>query len=372
MTGSDPAILPFDLYAAAEFFLETGRTLAEVLERLQVTEADWRKLAPVYFDQLHSSDYLWRFDSLYPGVSGSALLSALAGPRQQPPAADVAMWKWTRGIRAAILENPHVGCFSDVAWIATFLMFDPVATLRYYSTDGRSVFQCGEAIADKAGVPLQVDAAAFRHVGGRYYTDGVHVFGQGELGGTRVRRYFWIVERADPASFTALNLYYARDNERAWYITGKEIRTRSSRSFEIVPWLRLNYRDESRDLSSHDSRFARDGEHVYFYGARLKAAKPATFRDLGHDYATDGTTVWFLGTKKPVAGADASSFIVPGPGEPYVRGSSGAAAVTDRFRCYDRGVAVDPVDHFELWRPFFEFRTDLTGWWWHDQHLLRS
>lgn len=217
--------------------------------RLQVTEADWRKLAPVYFDQLHSSDYLWRFDSLYPGVSGSALLSALAGPRQQPPAADVAMWKWTRGIRAAILENPHVGCFSDVAWIATFLMFDPVATLRYYSTDGRSVFQCGEAIADKAGVPLQVDAAAFRHVGGRYYTDGVHVFGQGELGGTRVRRYFWIVERADPASFTALNLYYARDNERAWYITGKEIRTRSSRSFEIVPWLRLNYRDESRDLS---------------------------------------------------------------------------------------------------------------------------
>lgn len=44
------------------------------------------------------------------------------------------------------------------------------------------------------------------------------------------------------------------------------------------------------------------------------------FRDLGHGYATDGTTVWFLDEKKVIEGADAATFTVPGPGEPHVPG----------------------------------------------------
>ena len=361
-------LLPYDVYAAAEFFLQTGRSEQQVVARLGMSALDWRKLAAAYFDQLHNSDYLWKIEQLHPEVSRDALITGLAGPRWQPPADGTSVATWTRSVRSAVHTAPHIGPFADVPWTATFIMFDPVAWLRYYSHDGAHVYYCGQRVADKAGVPIEVDCATFHHLGGRWYSDGSRIFGQGELGGTR--HYFRTLEGADPATFTVLNLRYAKDSRRAWYITGKEIRTKSAHTFEVLPWMRLNYRDVKREFFTDTSRLARDAEAVYFYGTRLKGAKPATFRDLGHEYATDGTTVWFLGTKKVVAGADAASFIVPGPGEPYVQGGSGSAAVSDRFRCYDVGKPADPRDNVERWRPFFEFRSDLIGWWWHEHARL--
>ena len=43
----------------------------------------------------------------------------------------------------------------------------------------------------------------------------------------RRKTYWYEVEGADIATFEALNLRYARDRERAYYITGKTIRTKS-------------------------------------------------------------------------------------------------------------------------------------------------
>lgn len=360
-------LLPYDVFAAAEFFLQTGRSEAEVLARLGLSPDQWRTLARAYFDQLHDSDYVGRLKAAYPDIPQAELVAGLAGPRWQPPAEAAPLYRWARAVRAAVLAAPHIGPFADAPWSATFVLSDPVGWLRYFSHDGETLFHCGTRVADRAGVPVKLDVRAFRHLGGRWYTDGMRILGEGQLGGVRPRSYFWTLDNADLATFRALNLRYARDDARAWYITGKEIRTKSPLRFEAVPWVRLNYRDLTCDLSSDESHFARDAEHVYFYGARLKGARPASFRDLGHNYATDGATVWFLERKKAIDGADAASFIVPGPGEPYVQARRGGAAVTDRFRSYGNGEPVDPAQAFEPWRPFFEFRSDLADWWWH-QH----
>jgi hypothetical protein len=61
-----------------------------------------------------------------------------------------------------------------------------------------------------------------------------------------------------------------------------------------------------------------------------------------------------------IEGADAASFTVPGPGEPYAQ-----HGVTDRYRAYARAQACDPDESIETWRPFFEARPDLRDWWWH-------
>ncbi|MCH5770595.1 DKNYY domain-containing protein, partial [Salmonella enterica] len=80
--------------------------------------------------------------------------------------------------------------------------------------------------ADKQGNPLDVDAESFQAFGGRWLHDRHRVYGEGEYGAQR-RTYWYEVEDADIATFEALNLRYARDRERAYYITGKTIRTKS-------------------------------------------------------------------------------------------------------------------------------------------------
>jgi hypothetical protein len=97
----------------------------------------------------------------------------------------------------------------------------------------------------------------------------------------------------------------------------------------------------------------------------LKDARPENFRDLDHGYATDGTTVWLLDEKKVIEGADAATFTVPGPGEPHVHGRVRGHGATDRYRAYAGAEPCDPHEWIEQWRPFFEARPDLGGWWWH-------
>ncbi|MGV8294236.1 hypothetical protein ACV36C_35855, partial [Pseudomonas aeruginosa] len=119
-------------------------------------------------------------------------------------------------------------------------------------------------LADKQGNPLDVDAESFQAFGGRWLHDRHRVYGEGEYGAQR-RTYWYEVEDADIATFEALNLRYARDRERAYYITGKTIRTKSPEAFEIVPQVNLNYRDNSCDFRRDGSILARDREFVYFY-----------------------------------------------------------------------------------------------------------
>ncbi|ALM86195.1 DKNYY domain-containing protein [Bordetella sp. N] len=360
-TESRP-VIPYDVYAAARFFLGTGRSQEEVLARIDMTPAQWAALTKAY-EWLGSSVPIYR--DYFDGASDEAIMAMLLGPRWAiPEGQELTLDGLTYHVERAAWKKPHIGPYADAPWEAHFIAAHPDMTRCYYSHDGERVYFLGQALADRDGKPLDMDPASFQWLGGRWVADTRHVYGQGQLGAARPQYYWYVVDGADRASFEALNLRYARDAHHAYYITGKTIRSKQTSSFEIVPELRLNYRDVTQDPLVKVSVFARDLDYVYFYGARLRGADPATFRILGGGYSRDATQAWYHDAKRLIEGADAATFRVPVPGEPSPRMRDCA---TDRLRCYSEGKPQDPAASFDDWRPFFEFRTELKDWWWHEE-----
>lgn len=356
-------IIPYDTFEAANLFLSTGRTREEVLQRIGLNVAEWERLRETYRWFPYASGESQR-RSYFPSLGDGEILRLVLPPRWSLKPDDVLDLRSTWYIREAVRRNPYIDPFADCGWRVMCIASHPEASLCCYTHDGSTVYFNGRPLIDRKGGALQVDAESFEPVGGRWLRDKDRVYGQGEFG-PKPTFYWYVVEGADYPSFEALNLRYARDAKQAYYITGKTIRTKSPNSFEIVPELRLNYRDNTCEPLHDSSYIARDHEAVYFYGTRLKGARPGGFRSLGHGYVTDGTKIWLLDEKKLIEDADAMTFTVPGPGEPYVHVHRGGVGVTDRFRPYAGAKPCDPEACFEDWRPFFEARLDLRDWWWH-------
>jgi len=364
--GPQP-VIPYDVYAAASFFLATGRGEDEVLARIGLTSAQWATLKQAY-EWLHN-DSLRLYAGYFDGADNAAIVAMLLGPRwSAPEGQEINLGGLTYHVERAAWKNPHIGPFADTGWPAHFIASHPDMTRCYYSHDGERVYFLGKPLAARDGTPLDVDPATFRWLGGRWVADGKHVYGQGQLGAARPQYYWYVVTDADLASFEPLNLRYARDARHGYYITGKTLRSKQPQSFEIVQELRLNYRDTSQDPLINTSVFARDLDHVYFYGARLRGADPATFRVLGDGYSRDATQAWYHDAKRLIEGADMATFRIPVPGEPNPRMRYCA---TDRLRCYVEGKPYDPAEAFEDWRAYFEFHTELDGWWWHEEAARR-
>lgn len=363
VTDGTVPLIPYDSFEAANLFLATGRTLDEVLPRIGLTAEEWMRLREAYrWFPYGFGDHQRR--AYFQGLDDAAIAALVFPPRWRVAEGADADLRSSWHIREAVRRNPHIGTFADCGWPFHFIAAHPEATLCCYTHDGHTVFFDGKPLADRQGALLDIDAPSFESTAGRWLRDRDRVYGQGQYGAGPTS-YWYAIEGVDRPSFQALNLRYARDKARGYYITDKTIRTKSPEAFEVLPMARLNYRDHTCDLMHDESRIARDREAVYFYGARLRGADPAAFRDLGHGYATDGTRVWFLERKKLIEGADAATFTVPGPGEPHVRGRSGGHGAADRHRPYVDEQPVEPRDWIEDWRPFFEARSDLSGWWWH-------
>ncbi|WP_454688684.1 DKNYY domain-containing protein [Achromobacter aloeverae] len=360
-------VLPYDVYAATRFFLATGRTEDEVLARIGLTPAQWAALKQTY-EWLGSGVRLYA--DYFDGADDAAIVARLLGPRwAAPEGQEITLGGLTYHVERAAWKQPHIGPYADTDWKAEFIAAHPDMTRCYYSHDGERVYFLGQPLADRDGKPMDIDPASFRWLGGRWLADARHVYGQGQLGGARPRYYWYIVDDADRDTFTPLNFRYARDARRAYYITGKSIRSTHPESFEVVPEVRLNFRDMSQDPLVDTSVFARDRDHVYFYGTRLRGADPATFRVLGKGYSRDAQRVWFHDAKRLIEGADAATFRVPVPGEPHpgIR-----ACATDRLRSYVDGLPQPAEKVFDGWRPFFEFHADLSDWWWHREAARRG
>ena len=353
--------LPYDLYVAADLFLRTGRGEGEVLGRLGLEPARWSALSEAYFHLLLGDAYVGGVAALWPHLSREDLAVALTGPRWRFPASAPSLPAVARGIRAVTLPKPRVGPFADVDWPAVHLCDHVVASLVYYSRDGGTVYFAGRRLVDKTGAALDLDAPAFRHLGGRWFTDGGRILGQGEHGRAN-EAYWWTLEGADPASFQALNHRYARDAAQAWYITGKRIRTRSPAAFAIVPGLRVNWRTGASSPEVDTSLAARDAEHVYGFGARVRDADPARFRALGGDYWSDDRRVWTDAGRRPIPAAAATSFHVVAPRDPPVAPGFGDA--TDRLAPYAHGKPLAPAVAYDAWTAFFSAREDRDAWWW--------
>ena len=357
-----PPPLPFDLYFAATFFIKTGQPEIEVLSRLDLSPTDWNFYATTY--GYLSETTLAQVRRAFSAYDEAELISRLIGPRWSFPDPQPTLAEAAGGIRKAVLSAPFLGPFRTLGWTAEHIINDPVAHLLFYSRDAETVYFDGKPLTDRRGAPLHLNAAAFRSLGGRFYTDGERILGQGEIGSARSKPFWWTLDSADPATFNALNQRYAKDAYRAWYITGKEIRTQSPEAFVIVPGLRLNYRAKQAEPLVQASHVARDRTKVYSYGTAIRNADPEYFRALGHNYWTDRRTVWKDEGKSILKGADAPTFLVPGPLEPPILNNHGAPA-TDRLQPWDLHGPVPVGDAIQVWRGFFEARPELTGWWWH-------
>ena len=316
--------LPFDLYVAADVFLKTGRGEGEVLPRLGIAPARWAVVSQAYFQLLLGDDRVGGIAALWPDLSRDELEAALIGPRWRFPGPRASLAAVARGLRALVLAKPHVGPFADADWAAIHLCDHAVATLLFYSRDATTVYFAGERLVDARGAALDIDAAAFRHLGGRWFTDGGRILGQGERG-RGSQRHWWTLEGAEPTSFQVLNQRYAKDAFQAWYITGQRIGTRSPAAFAIVPDLRVNWRTGESRPEADGSQVARDARHVYSFGARMRNADPARFRALGADYWTDDRRVWTDRGKRAVVGAEATSFHVVSPSDPPLEPGFGDA-----------------------------------------------
>ncbi len=217
---------------------------------------------------------------------------------------------------------------------------------RYYTADDATVYYRGNPLNRRDGSLLEgVDAASFRHLGGRFCSDGRRIYVQAQLGGGASYDYFYTLDDADMPSFRALGERYAKDRKQAYYVREKTIKTRSADAFELVP---CQY-----DLEA--TYHAKDREAVYCAGVKIKGADAATFHHVGSSYYADGKAVYY--GRRSISGADPRSFVFAGFGE----------AATDKERPYHFG-APEPVSECvddQNWAEFFEGRKDLSGYWWH-------
>lgn len=361
MTHAGGIPLAYDLYVAADLFLKTGRHETEVLPRLGLTRSRWAALAKAYFQLLHDDRYMAGIYALWPEVAPGEVAAALVGPRWRFPDPQPGPSAAARGVRAAVLAKPQIGPFAGLDWTAVYIVAHPEGTLIFYSHDGTRVFFNGRALADRDGTMLDLDAPAFRHLGGRWYTDGRRILGQGQTGQSGGPVFWWTLEGADRATFQALNLRYAKDATKVWYITGKLIRTGSPAAFSIVPWLKFDWRTGEIDLIGDNSLTARDDQRVFSYGVPVRGADPFRFRSLGEGYWTDDRHVW-MDDGKLLLQADAATFLVRTPRDPPVEHLAGDA--TDHATPYRYGRPVSPDSAFEGWSAFFLARDDREAWWW--------
>ncbi len=364
--GKTIVLIPYDAYMAAFVFLQCGRTEEEVLPLLGVNKEEWGKLHKAY-RWFHADMGEWEKDAYLDPLKEDEVVDHILKPRwhiQRKDGEKITL-RVTSSIRDKTLRNPYIGPFKDLDWAAHYVATHPDASLFHYFHDGNTVYFRGQPLLQKDGSRLPVDASSFEWVGGRWLRDKNHIYGQGELNGRRVRVYWYIVEGADAPSFRMVNLHYAKDCNAAYYITGKTLKTKSPDAFHVLPDIRLNNHHFTCDFLIENSRYARDREKVYHFGSIIRKADAKSFRLLGHEYATDGKIVWYMDRRERIEGADAASFRVLGPTEPFE--SQGNIDSLDCFRPYYRGEPVDPTSAHEALRNFFAHYKDLDGWWWHRQ-----
>ncbi|AYZ63598.1 hypothetical protein EGY31_10510 [Burkholderia multivorans] len=233
-----------------------------------------------------------------------------------------------------------------------------------YAIDGDTVIRRshGQPLWTRDGKPLPIERPhAFRCIAGRWFTDGVHVIVQGQLGRAIVREYYYRIEDADLDTFEVLNQRYARDARQAYYITGKTIRTRSPHAFRPLvyeTWNRPGTGGVAFEMREHEY-VAVDDESIYVTGRRVAGSHGPSAVGFPGNYFADANRVYYYGRPKDI---DRASFVC-GPDE------AGLMRVTDRLGPIDNGErqTVQDARLVDDWRGFFTARPELQDYWWHRQ-----
>ncbi|MGS0896811.1 DKNYY domain-containing protein [Burkholderia stagnalis] len=232
-----------------------------------------------------------------------------------------------------------------------------------YAIDGDTVIRrsYGKPLWRKDGTPLPIERPhAFRRIAGRWFTDGVHVIVQAQLGSAIATEYYYRIDDADLATFEVLNQRYARDARQAYYITGRTIRTRSPRAFRPLVHETWNRATETAGVTfgmEEHAYVAIDDESIYLNGRRVAGSHGASAVGFPGGYFADANRVYYYGRPKAF---DRESFRC-GPDE------AGYLRVTDRIGPIESGErqTVQETRLIDEWRGFFAMRPELRDYWWH-------
>lgn len=234
-----------------------------------------------------------------------------------------------------------------------------------YAIAGDTVIRRADGLPlwGKDGKPLPIERPhAFRCIGGRWFTDGVHVIVQAQRGSARVSLYYYRIEDADLDTFEILNQRYARDARQAYYITGRTIRTRSPHAFRPLVHETWNRPDDAHgvtfELREH-AYLATDDESIYLNGRRINGSHGASAIGFPGGYFADAHRVYYYGRPKDF---DRASFLCGPDAAGYLR-------CTDRIGPIESGErqTVQETRLVDEWRSFFTMRPALHDYWWHQR-----
>ncbi len=232
-----------------------------------------------------------------------------------------------------------------------------------YAIAGDTVIRRADGLPlwGKDGKPLPIERPqAFRCIGGRWFTDGVHVIVQAQLGSAMVSLYYYRIEDADLDTFEILNQRYARDARQAYYITGRTIRTRSPHAFRPLVYETCNRPDDAPGVTfemREHAYLATDDESIYMNGRRINGSHGASAIGFPGGYFADANRVYYYGRPKDI---DRESFLCGPDAAGYLR-------CTDRIGPIESGErqTVQETRLFDEWHSFFTMRPALHDYWWH-------
>jgi DKNYY family len=234
--------------------------------------------------------------------------------------------------------------------------------LTRYTKDDQHVYYDEKPLWDKNNEPIKnIDPTSFIILEERFGKDKNRVYVQAQQGSDRVWKYFYVIENADPDTFNVLNQRYAKDKNQAYYVTEKTIRTKSPEEFQIIIYRYISFGWDPLHKQLHEgtynSMYAKDKEHVYLAGTKIKDADPDTFKIILRDYCKDKDHVFY--GNKILTDADPNTFIAAIDHEVY----QGAACDKNRPYWWGKEESISKV--FEKWRNYFEAHSELKNYWWH-------
>ncbi|AUM72818.1 DKNYY domain-containing protein [Pseudomonas fluorescens] len=262
---------------------------------------------------------------------------------------------------ASALFSDGVNLFLQGQFIAS-----ATARVRYcnhpsYRVIDDQVYRGFKPLHQKDGTPLPIaNPDDFRMLSQRWGTDGQSIIVQAQQGSSISHEYFYRIDNADLTTFTVLNERYAKDKQRAYYLTGKTIRYVGD--FRLLKCWQPAFDECGRVVSVseyEDDYFAVDDAFVYAAGTRLRDAHGPSFRHLGFDYYRDHQHVYRRQKRLDV---DVESFVVT----QLYRNEQDYSPVLagDRNGPLGSGGIIDAAMQ-EAWAPYFEAHPQLEGYWWH-------
>ncbi|MDQ1283961.1 MAG: hypothetical protein QG620_309 [Patescibacteria group bacterium] len=109
----------------------------------------------------------------------------------------------------------------------------------------------------------------------------------------------------DPATFQAVDEFYARDKNNAYFV---EISSQgTAKSFQTVYKIGVVAGADPKTFQSAVYPYSKDSRNVYYYGKKISGMDAETFLNLGMNYAKDEDYAYFENVK--ILSADVGTFV---------------------------------------------------------------